>query len=306
MSVWTHVVLRRLQSGCMAGVGNATKKGGKSKQQQLLDRAAVMKLAQVGWRPATIARTLALPPTFTYKWADRSQNSDRITDDPRSGRPRKATKRLTTKVVKMMEGKKNRSIRRVAAMLSDDGASVDKETVRRAAHAGELSPQKRTEKPLMKAGIRWRRRLFVREFRDTDWNVVAFADEASFQCFSLPNRKIDVIWMRVGEKREPSPTVSHSAKVHAYGVFSASGICAIHLFTERFTAKHYVDILDNCLLPAADDLDYHWIYLADRSPIHTAKIAQAWLERNVPQHVTPEQWPAHSRTSTPSRMHGHS
>ena len=31
----------------------------------------------------------------------------------------------------------------------------------------------------------------------------------------------------------------------------------------------------------------------------SAKVAQAWLERNVPSHVTPDEWPAHSPDLNP-------
>ena len=141
--------------------------------------------------------------------------------------------------------------------------------------------------------------MFCAEFRDCEWDKVAFADEATFQCFALKNRSHDVVWCRIGTEREPTPTVAHGAKVHAYGVFSASGILLLHLFTETFTAEVYMDILENQLGPATRDLDYHWVYLADRSPIHTAKVAQRWLKDNVPEHVTPKQWPAHSPDLNP-------
>jgi transposase len=113
----------------------------KTAKQQLLDRAAVMKLAQVGWKPAAIAKELALKPTFVYKWADRSKSASSVMDalvvEAEEGH------KEAIKVVTLMEGKKSRSVRRVAKLLSDTGVSVGRETVWRIAHAAELSPQPR-------------------------------------------------------------------------------------------------------------------------------------------------------------------
>ena len=140
-----------------------------------------MKLAKAGKRPGWIIRELKLTKTFVYKWVGRAMGGGSVLDAARSGRPRKLDKKTTKRIARMMQGKKNKSVRKVAQVLASKGVVV---------------------------------------------------------------------------------------------------------------GRHQ-------LLPITRDLDYHWVYLADRSPIHTADAAQAWLAANVPEHVTPKQWPAHSPDLNP-------
>jgi hypothetical protein len=93
--------------------------------------------------------------------------------------------------------------------------------------------------------------------------------------------------------------VAHGVKINVYGFFSAMGVHGLHLFKENLTGAGYVEILEKVLLPAVDAIDGDYIYLADRAPVHTAKVAQAWLEKNVCSHITPEEWPAHSPDLNP-------
>lgn len=267
--------------------------------ERLGDRAAVMKLAKVGWQGGRIIAELGLTRTFVYKWMERARDGGSMLDEKRSGRPKKLEKKQEKRIAKMMEGKVGRGVRMVAAILQTTGVDVSKDTVHRVAIAADLQPVGRAAKPLLKRGVKWRRRMFCMEFRDCEWDKVAFVDEATFQCYALKNRCHDVIWCPIGTEREPTPTVAHGAKVHAFGMFSASGILLLHLFTENFTAAVYMDILENHVSPATRDLGYHWVYLADRSPIHTAKVAQRWLAANVPEVVGPKQWPAHSPDLNP-------
>jgi transposase len=267
--------------------------------ERLGDRAAVMKLTKAGWQGGRIIAELGLKRDFVYRWMARAHDGGSLLDDPRSGRPKKLEKKQEKKIVKMMEGRASRGVRQVAAILQSTGVDISKNTVHRVALANNLQPVGRVAKPLLKRGVKWHRRMFCAEFRDCEWDKVAFADEATFQCFAMKNRRHDVIWYRIGTERPPTPTVAHGAKVHVYGVFSASGILVLHLFTENFTAEVYMDILENHVSPATRDLDYHWVYLADKSPIHTAKVAQRWLKANVPEVVTPKQWPGYAPDLNP-------
>src|SRR5689334_22250857 len=72
----------------------------------------------------------------------------------------------------------------------------------------------------------------------------------------------------------PSPTTPHSGTLCAYGVFSVSGICAIHMSTDRSTATRYLRTLEDALQPATKNICYHWIYLVSRSSIHTSRMSQ--------------------------------
>jgi hypothetical protein len=67
----------------------------------------------------------------------------------------------------------------------------------------------------------------------------------------------------------------------------------LHRFTKNLITTAYVDLLENPMLSETTDLDYHWVNLADRLPIHTAKAAQHWLTINVREHPSLKQRSSH-------------
>ena len=85
----------------------------KEAEQQLKDRAAVMKLAEVGWTGGAIIRELGLTRTFVYKWLGRAKGQGSVLDAPRPGRPKKLQKRLSQTIVKLMEGNATRVCERL-------------------------------------------------------------------------------------------------------------------------------------------------------------------------------------------------
>ncbi len=198
-----------------------------------------------------------------------------------------------------MANKRFTSVRVVANALKAQGEDVSKTTVHRAATEAELAPKRPQRAPLQRKGNKAHRLKFAHDFKDTNWNLVIYADEKKFQCFQHPNRKNDVIWCDIDHEPDVLPTVAHGAKVNAYGCFWAGGRCKIDLFTENMTADLYVSILQRTLIPATREIKEAWLYLQDRDPKHTARITQGWLDANVPNHIKPTQWPSHSPDLNP-------
>jgi len=263
---------------------------------QLLLRNSIQTLHKVGFTAAQIRRYYKCDPKTIKKWC---LNDQTVLDAPRSGHPKKITNQQKRKIVKLLENKEFTGVRPVAAQISESGPTISRETVRTVALAAGLSPEKPVQKPLMKFGMKHKRRLFATEFKDYDWSTVVFVDEASFYCYKPPNPRFSMKWVRPGTKREPLPRVAHGAKVHVFAAFRASGPVLLHIFTENFTSSVYINILEHELKPIISDWKHHWVYLADKSPIHTSRRAQAWLNDNVPEHIAPKQWPAHSPDLNP-------
>ena len=263
-------------------------------------RGAIKLLLSKGTKPGAIARTLGVKPWLVYKWKSRFELGGDIKDLPRSGRPPKAVGRIKVSILNRTKGKQRASNRKVATAVSDFyGVPISRETVRTLVHAARLRPRRRTPKPLMRRGMKYKRRKFCKKYRNYNWNHVLFVDEASFWCFELPNRKHDIIWLPIGHKREPTPKVAHGDKLHVFGGFSASGVRIFHIFTGKYTAAVYIDILQQVVKPIIDDHKEEVVYVCDNSPIHTAKKAQAWLTDNIPSHIPRTDWPPNSPDLNP-------
>jgi len=268
--------------------------------EQMMVRQSIITLDRQGYKPGRIARELHVARSTVHKWINRGSSDGPPVDAPRKGRPRRVKPHHKGKIVAMMKGKERTSVRKVAAVLEGKNVlTVSRETVRKVAHEAGLEPLGRPAKPLQKKGNKLKRRKFCQRYRATDWSSVLFVDEATFMCYATPNKSHDVVWWPCGTTRKPYPTVAHGAKVHVFGGFSASGMRVLHLFTERFTAKKYVEILDAELKPAIARDGQPSLYLSDNSPIHKAKVAQAWLRANIPQYIPPKHWPGYSPDLNP-------
>ena len=205
----------------------------------------------------------------------------------------KTPKALTAKIKRMMSNRRFTSTRIVTNALKAQGEDVSRTTVRRAAHDAGLMPMQHKQAPLQKFGNKAARRKFAKDNKNTNWDLVVFADEKRFACYQHPNSKNDVVWCDVHHEPVTLPTVAHGAKVNAYGAFWRDGRSRIDLFTENMNVELYITILNRTLVPATSDLKNDWTYLHDRDPKHTSRRAQEWMEANLPNHYKPDQWPSH-------------
>jgi len=269
-----------------------------SAEQKLLKRIKAKYLWELDWSMSMIAKEVGVAPRTVGYWIQRFKSDDSLSDRPRSGRPRKLDDKLRKRIAQFME-QKNRGPKKVAAMLEEKGVKVSPTTVRRGARTAQLSPKKPIGKPKGRRGTKYARRLFCEEFRDSDWNNFVFGDEATCYSFALPNSKNNVIWTKIGVAPDPLPTVPNPCKINAFGCFSASGIMLLHLFEGNWTSKRYLEMLETKFKPLVKDLDYHWTYLSDKSPVHTGKKVVAWLKANCPEYIGPDKWPGYSPDLNP-------
>jgi transposase len=263
------------------------------------ERIEVGVLAKLGWTEAAIRRRTGKSRDFVRAWSAAAINGTSLDDKPRSGRPRKRTRALVGKVKRMMMNRRYTSSRIVTNALNAQGEDVSRTTVRRAAHDAGLQPKQHKTAPLQKRGNKASRRKFAKDNKDQDWSRVVFADEKKFVLFQTPNRKNDVVWCDIDHEPVTLPTVAYGAKVNAYGAFWADGRSRIDLFTENMDTDLYIQVLQRTLVPATAELKNNWTYLHDRDPKHTSRRAQEWMEANLPNHYTPEQWPSHSPDLNP-------
>jgi hypothetical protein len=124
-------------------------------------------------------------------------------------------------------------------------------------------------------------------------------DESDFNLFARTNRKNDVVWARSIEEVPPMEVVKHAAGVKVWAGVSANGRTKLHFYKGTIGAKQYIKILQKAKLgmeKAMED-DEDWCFQHDAASAHKAKITNAWLEENVPEHITsgPQgDWPGNS------------
>jgi transposase len=258
-------------------------------------RARIVGLHESGWNNAEIARHLDVHQHTVARVLKHFAECGSLEDEHHPGRPIKQTRQLMRAVEKALRGKRGTSVRKVAANLSARGHSVSRMTVARAAHAQKLRPYARPHKPRLTETFKARRRRFERLERNRNWNSVVAADEATFYLYDTPNRTHDVVW---GKRGDPIPSVAtgkSTVKFNAYGAVCAAGKVVLVLFEDNLNAAGYIKILGSKLLPAARAAfpGQHWCYLHDRSPQHTSKVAERWLDNHLPEHMT-EHWPPNS------------
>ena len=73
-----------------------------------------------------------------------------------------------------------------------------------------------------------------------------------------------------------------------------SGVKFFRLFSGRLNSEGYLDILENCLQPTLDMLDYkeNAIFQQDNAPCHSATIITNYLTEN---NIDRLEWPANSQ-----------
>ncbi len=112
------------------------------------------------------------------------------------------------------------------------------------------------------------------------WSKVLFSDESKF-CISFGNQGPRV-WRKGGEVHCPSflkSSVKFSQSVMIWGAMSSAGVGPLFFFKPNITAPVYQHILENFMLPSADQLfkEVNFIFQQDLAPAHTAKSTKRWL-----------------------------
>ncbi len=109
------------------------------------------------------------------------------------------------------------------------------------------------------------------------------------------------VWRKGGEAHSPSclkSSVKFPQSVMIWGVMSSAGVGPLCFLTTNITAPVYQDILEDFMLPSADQLfkDADVIFQQDLAPAHTAKSTKCWLNDHG---VGVLDWPANSPDLNP-------
>src|SRR6266498_1611818 len=125
-----------------------------------------------------------------------------------------------------------------------------------------------------------------------DWNETIFTDKTAFDLFRNKVRR----WHKNGNR--PIRRLPKSRqKVMAWGGISQRGKTPLFCFTNIMDGPFYVGILENQLLPSAQNMyRRNWRLQQDNDPKHTSRVAKEFIADNL---ICTIDWPSNSPDLNP-------
>jgi transposase len=271
-----------------------------------IKRIAVVALAKAGIPPCDIIRHMAksgmpVSRSSVNRWPKRYWNDPAYADRPRSGRPRKCSKKQEKEIVRLLSvpGATTRS---VTGSLEEQKLPVLSTTAVRtlAKRQGFFFRGFQTKPELTTIQKINRLKFAVKHRRRLSENIL-FSDETTFYLGRRPNRRLNGQWCKKGQDAPIWGTKKYTfGKVKVWGGICANGTTAlVYLDKGSLTATAYQEVLHEGLQGVDQRLfaDSPWVFMQDGDPSHTAKSTRAWLERQGIQTLT--SWPSNSPDLNP-------
>lgn len=218
----------------------------------------------------------------------------------KTGRPRKTTPRIDTKIKTMALKNPFYTAVDIKAQLEELDISVH--TVRRRLRDSGLPARKPSKKPFISKKNRTTRLQFAYDhlnWSETRWNSVLFSDESKFNLFSSDG----ILWVRRPKNKRFDPkytlgTIKHGGgNVQVWGCFSGHKMGPIVKIDGIMDRYKYLEILSDTMLPYAEEnMPLRWRFQHDNDPKHTAKVVKTFF---IDQNITVIKWPAQSPDLNP-------
>ena len=191
-------------------------------------------------------------------------------------------------------GKRHRSSRVIERELKRQKvADVSYSTVQRTLHRRGLRAFKQRKTSRLSKTHKRGRLKFAKTNIRKDWSTVVFSDEHTFKQFKGGNPRHSFVWDKSVSEVPGKEMERWGLTVDAWGGFSAQGKTDLVFYEDTLDAQGYQDILENSLLPAAEewfeDEKQEWEFQQDKASCHTAKSTKRWLEQHGVGVV--EAWP---------------
>lgn len=273
------------------------------KHTNLQLREAVINLYQSGKVSREIANSLLINKSTVNRMIAKYKLTNSLADKPRSGRPRKTTKRVD----KIIKRKSITDVKKTAMDISrelreENLADVSRSTISRRLKEVGLIGRAGVKKPLISAKNKKARLDFARKYEhwtEIDWRKVLFSDESKFQLFGSDGRKY--VRRPTGTRynsRYQIPTVKHGGgNVMVWGSFSYNGVGPLVEIKGTMNATMYRDILTQHMLPyATRRMPRDWIFQQDNDPKHSSKLIKEFL---IAKKIRVLDWPSQSPDLNP-------
>lgn len=179
-------------------------------------------------------------------------------------------------------------------------APVTSRTIRnRLREAGLMGRSARKVPLLSKKNIKKRLEFAIQHLGRENWRNVLWSDETKINLFGSDGKT----FVRRPANSEFNPkytkkTVKYGGgSMMIWGCFSASGVGPIFWVEGKMTAADYLDILQNQMLPfAEEEMPLKWEFMQDNDPKHSARSVKSWFQQNK---VPVMEWPSQSPDLNP-------
>ena len=285
-------------------------------------RPAIYGLLRAGWGPAAIVKELGVARTSVYRAKKALEAGQGPDVQPRSGRPRTATKRrASAAILRKVRKDPKRPLRQIAAELQTTHTAVN--SVVKEAGFRSL---RRVKIPLLSARHREMRldhctKLINNLKSGAAGRIVFFSDEKTFTVEPYVNRQNDR-WVQLGGPQAAAEagdqaancyvmTTKHPAAAMLLGVVASTGEMGPPIWYPqgyRLCAEAYVKALREKIVPwmrqvAAEHgrggCPAKFVYQQDSAPAHKAKITLDFLREEGIDFWGPDMWPPNSPDLAP-------
>lgn len=211
-----------------------------------------------------------------------------VQDRPRSGAPRKTSKREDRHLFNHLRHNPDTSSRDMAKNIAPTFTKnpISKDTVRRRLKEWGLKSYVARKKPLLKPEQLAKRLEWAQEHIDwtvEDWKRVAFSDETPLCLFQSYGRKF--VWCFPGEQYDDdkvNKTVKHGGgKINVWGIFSWWGAGPLYKIEGIMDGEKYRQILIHHMAPYCKNLEgetgFDIIFQQDNDPKHTCNKVKRYL-----------------------------
>ena len=289
------------------------------KEHSLATRNHAIGQLSAGMSQTEVADSLGVGIATIKRWWRRHREGKSLTNRNGRGRKKKLTRVEKIKISKS-KGKRRQSCRELANRLSKHGRKVSHETIRTYLRGNlKLKSYKPQTVPRLTIKQKENRVKFCKERKNwtaEEWKAVIFSDESPFQLFSLPNKQTDRIWASKREDVKPNESLKHPLKIQVWGMMSYRALGKLHVIPkgQMVTGKYYVEeilekslhsdfnrkkengsILIRKMLPDMSAA----VFQQDGAPAHHSRLAQNWLQRNIPSFWIKGIWPGNSPDLSP-------
>ena len=225
----------------------------------------------------------------TIRWIIKKHaRTGQVANLPKSGRPKKTSKRLDKLIVKQFEENPFSTAEDVNKYLKNNNlADISTQTVRNRINDADLGNYSARKKPLLSPINIQKRLFFAKKYlkkSENFWNKVIWSDESKFNlCQSDRSKRV---YRKKNTSLDPKhliSTLKHGGgNIMVWGCMSSAGAGSLAFIHDKMNQQSYVDILNNNLEFSAHllGLGNDFLFMQDNDPKHTSKYTSDWLEEN--------------------------
>ena len=267
------------------------------------ERNIALGLIQGGISYRQVARRLNCHHSTIVRLVERFNATGSVAPRPRSGQPRVTSNAQDRHFVLSHLRNRFRSATETAAETIGTRGLVHPGTVRNRLRSAGLFSRRPYVGPILnfqrrQQRLNWARMNQYRTLRGY-WGSVLFTDESRFTLSFRDGRTR--VWRRRGERYDPNCVLERDrfggGSVHVWGGISLFHRTPLHIFTERVTARVYIDqIIEPIVIPTFQAHQDLRVFQQDNARPHTARITMDVIRQ---QDFELMPWPPYSPDMSP-------